>query len=120
MRNKYVILYVDNISLIYAWEKKYCKNDEETSILIRCLHVLEAFLETKIFVEHVKRMSNDMAVLADHLSRESSTTGTDLARISDLPWLSPGGALLSWISDPSLDWNLPVKIVNDVGKMLTK
>ena len=120
MRNKYVILYVDNISLIYAWEKKYCKNDEETSILIRCLHVLEAFLETKIFVEHVKRMSNDMAVLVDHLSRESSTTGTDLARISDLPWLSPGGALLSWISDPSLDWNLPVKIVNDVGKMLTK
>ena len=45
IRNKYVILYVDNISLIYAWEKKYCKNDEETSILVRCLHVMEAFLE---------------------------------------------------------------------------
>ena len=45
IRNKYVILYVDNISLLYAWEKKYCKNDEETSILVRCLHVMEAFLE---------------------------------------------------------------------------
>ena len=74
LKNRFVILYVDNISLIYAWEKKYCKNDEETSILIRCLHVLEAFLEAKFFVEHVKRMSNDMAVLVDHLSKESSTT----------------------------------------------
>ena len=45
IRNKYVILYVDNISLLYAWEKKYCKNDEETLILVRCLQVLEAFLE---------------------------------------------------------------------------
>ena len=120
LQNKYVILYVDNISLIYAWEKKYCKNDKETLILIRCLYVLEAFLETKVFVEHVKRISNDMAVLVVHLSGESSITDTDLARISSLPWLSPGGALVSWISNPCLDWNLPYKIVDDVGKMLTK
>ena len=82
--------------------------------------MLEAFLETKVFVEHVKRISNDMAVLVVHLSGESSITDTDLARISSLPWLSPGGALVSWISNPCLDWNLPYKIVDDVGKMLTK
>ena len=82
--------------------------------------MLEAFLETKVFVEHVKRMSNDMAVPVDHLSRESSITDSDLARISSLPWLSRGGALVSWISNPCLDWNLPLKIVHDVEKMLTK
>lgn len=118
LKNKYVILYVDNISLIYAWEKKYCKNDEETSILIRCLHVLEAFLEAKVFVEHVKRMSNDKAVLVDRLSRESTATKEDLDRIKSLPWSTPSGALVSWISSPCLDWNLPVKIVTDVGKLL--
>ena len=108
VRNRYVILYVDNISLIYAWEKKYCKNDEETSILIRCLHVLEAFLEAKVFVEHVKRMSNDKAVLVDRLSRISSTTEEDWARIKSLPWLSPGGALLNWITRPNL-FLIPLK-----------
>ena len=118
VRNRYVILYVDNISLIYAWEKKYCKNDEETSILIRCLHVLEAFLEAKVFVEHVKRMSNDKAVLVDRLSRISSTTEEDWARIKSLPWLSPGGALLNWITRPNLDWNLPGKIVKNVDDLL--
>ena len=112
IRNKYVILYVDNISLIYAWEEKYCKNDEETSILVRCLHVLEAFLEARVFVGHVKRMSNDKAVLVDRL------TGEDLNRIKDLPWLSPSGALKDWISLPCRDWNLPVKIVKDVQDML--
>ena len=118
IRNKYVILYVDNISLIYAWEKKYCKNYEETTILVRCLHVMEAFLEAKVFVKHVKRMSNDKAVLVDRLSRDSTVTGEDLNRIKDLPWLSPGGALKDWISLPCLDWNLPVKIVKDVQDML--
>ena len=76
--------------------------------------MLEAYLEAKVFVEHVKRMSNDMAVRVDHLSRESSTTATDLARISSVPWLSPGGALMSWIARPGLDWSLHVKLLADV------
>ena len=74
--------------------------------------MLEAFLEARVFVEHVKRMSNDKAVLGDQL------TGEDLNRIKDLPWLSPSGALKDWISLPCLDWNLPVKIVKDVQDML--
>ena len=93
LMNKFIVLYVDNISLIYAWEKKYCKNDEETSILIRCLHILEAFLECRIFVEHVKRRSNKMATLVDNLSRESSTTAEDLEQIQGLQWHSPQGNL---------------------------
>ena len=80
--------------------------------------MLEAFLEAKVFVKHVKRMSNDKAVLVDRLSRESSVTEEELARIRSLPWLSPGGALRKWISQPCLDWNLPVKIVKDVNELL--
>ena len=116
--NKFIVLYVDNISLIYAWEKKYCKNDEETSILIRCLHVLEAFLECRLFVEHVKRRSNKMAILVDNLSRESSATTDDLQKIQGLQWHSPQGALNKWLSNPGLDWNLPEKLVADVKSLL--
>ena len=118
LKNRFVILYVDNISLIYAWEKKYCKNDEETSILIRCLHVLESFLEAKVFVEHIKRKSNDMAVLVDNLSRKSTTTVKDLAAINEVIWLTPGGSLASWAAGPTLDWSLPVKLLADVTKIL--
>ena len=86
--------------------------------MIRCLHVLEAFLECRIFVEHVKRRSNKMAILVDNLSRESSTTTDDLEKIQGLQWHSPQGALNKWLSNPGLDWNLPEKLVADVKSLL--
>ena len=118
LTNRYVLLYVDNISLIYAWEKKYCKNDEETSLLIRCLHVLESFLECKVYVEHVKRMSTPEAVLVDHLSRESSTTTADLQAIEHLHWHAPRGTLVEWLSRPILNWKLYNLLLKDVRELM--
>jgi hypothetical protein len=115
VKNCYVLLHVDNISLIYGWEKRYVKNDQHASLLVRCLHVIEAFLECRIFVEHVKRMSTDMAVLADHLSRESTTTAADLACIQHLHWHELEGPLKDWLSNPVLDWQLPRKLVTWLG-----
>jgi hypothetical protein len=82
LRGRHVVLGVDNTSVVYAWPKRYCKNDPETSLLIRTLHVLEAYLCCKIYVTHVKRMSTPMAVLADHLSRESTITPEDRKRVT--------------------------------------
>jgi hypothetical protein len=77
MKNKQVILEVDNISFVYSWDKRYCKNDPEASVLIRCLHVIEAFLECVIHVVHTGRLSTEHASLADRLLRESTTTTDD-------------------------------------------
>ena len=115
---KSVLLFVDNTNVIYAWEKKYCKNDQETSILIRALHILEAFLECKIFVQHTRRLSNDMASLADHLSRQSSTTAEDLGKIKKIFWSKPEGTIVNWLKNPVADWSIPNKILNDVKSKL--
>jgi len=114
VKNKFVLLFVDNTNVIYAWEKKYCKNDQETSILIRTLHILEAYLECKIFVQHTKRLSNEMASLVDHLSRQSSTTAIDLKKIEKITWSQPEGTLVSWLKKPVADWTIPNKILEDV------
>ncbi len=45
---KKIVLQVDNTSLIYGWEKNYCKKDPETSLLLRVLHVIEVYLPCKI------------------------------------------------------------------------
>ena len=118
VKNKFVLLFVDNTNVIYAWEKKYCKNDQETSIIIRTLHILEAFLECKIFVQHTKRLSNEMASLADHLSRKSSTTVSDLEKIEKISWSKPEGTLLTWLKNPVADWSIPNKILEDVKNKL--
>jgi hypothetical protein len=48
LARRHVLLEVDNLSVVYAWEKRYSKTDPETSLLIWCLHVLEGYLCCKI------------------------------------------------------------------------
>jgi hypothetical protein len=52
--------------------------------MIRCLHMMEAFPECKIYMKHAPRMFSPMAVLADHLSRKSTTKEADIQRIRHL------------------------------------
>jgi hypothetical protein len=115
---QHVILHVDNIAVVYAWKKKYCSGDPETSLLIRCLHVLEAFLECKLYVRHMKRMSNPIASIADRLTRQSTIT-TELRRmVGNVPWERLKGPLVDWSENPVLDWDLPLKIVTHVRTLL--
>jgi hypothetical protein len=118
LKNKYVILEVDNINLVYGWEKKHCKNDQHASILLRCLHVLEARLECKVHVHHTRRMSNPMAALADKLSRSATTTRAELDQIEGLEWHVLKGPLADWLADPALDWELPLKLLDSVEQIL--
>jgi hypothetical protein len=115
---KHIVLQVDNTSLIYGWEKRYCKNDPETSLLLRVLHVIEIYLSCKIYVTHVKRCSNTMAELADALSRKSTTTRETLALLENSEMFFPSGSLYAWLCHPVLDWTLPEKIIDDIKNLL--
>jgi hypothetical protein len=117
LKNKYILLQVDNTSLGYGWEN-YCKNDPETSLLIRALHVIESLLECKIFVQHVKRRSSTMAKLVDDLSRKSTTSAATLRKISEGQIHYAEGSLVDWLKNLVLDWSLPEKIVKDVKMLL--
>jgi hypothetical protein len=111
---KHILLGVDNISVVYGWQKRYSKNDPETSLLIRVLHVIEAYLQCKIYVTHVRRMSTKPAALADALSREATITPDVSEVIARVPLHRPWGQLGHWLESPALDWDLPLKILNDV------
>jgi hypothetical protein len=118
VKGRHVLLQVDNTAVVYSWQKKYCGEDPETSLLIRCLHVLEAFLKCKIYVKHLKRMSNPIAAVADGLSRQATTTPEVLAAVKGAERDFPGGPLVDWLENPILDWDLPGKIVAHVKTML--
>jgi hypothetical protein len=118
LAGRHVLLEVDNLSVVYAWEKRYSKTDPETSLLIRCLHVLEAFLCCKIYVKHLRRVSNRMAFLADSLSREQTITAEVTESVCDAKIVFPKGALTAWLKAPGLDWDLPLKLVSDVETLL--
>jgi hypothetical protein len=116
---QHVVLGVDNTSVVYGWQKRYSRNDPETSLLIRVLHVIEAYLQFKIYVTHVRRMSTKHAALADALSREATTEGNIRAAMAGVPIHRPWEQLGRWLESPVLDWDLPLKILADVKTQCT-
>jgi hypothetical protein len=116
---KHIILQVDNTAVVHGWRKKYTTRDPETSLLLRSLHVLENYLECKIYVEYLRRVSDHVARVADSLSRETTTTPAIRTELAELPWHRVEGHLLSWLENPVLDWALPMKLVEDVKKLMS-
>ena len=113
LTHRRIHLLVDNISLVWAWKKRHMKNDVLTSIVLRTLHILEAALPCKIYISHLPRVSTRAAVLADNLSRKSTTSLADKQVLTH-----PNPALpklfLDWLSNPRCDWSIPLKIVQSL------
>ena len=107
---KNVLLQVDNSTCVFAWEKRVPKNNETLAILIQTLHIFEAALPCRIFLDHVKRNSNEWAILVDKCSRKTSIRETDVQKIKGKT-IRMDGPLMEWFEDPKNDWNLPLKIV---------
>ncbi len=120
LTGKSIVLLVDNTAVIAAWDKKHCKNDTDTSILIRTLHLIEAFLHCKIFVQHQRRLSSKQATLADALSRQRTSTPVFLQQIAHLKKNGPSKNLYFWLNNPGWDWELPRKILADVKEKLCR
>ena len=118
IRHRHVVLQVDNLAVVKAWERRLCRNDPETSCLIRALHILEGFLECVIHVAHCPRMSTPEATLADHLSRASTTTLKDRKEIEHLRVFSPKGSLTRWLKNPKPHWHLGQQIVQELIREL--
>jgi hypothetical protein len=59
-------------------------------------------------------MSTPSAVLADSLSRASSTGPEELALIQNASSLAIPEVLTAWLKSPSEDWSLPTKLLEHV------
>jgi len=118
VRNRNVILGVDNISVYFAWENKSCKGDLHASVLIRAIHIVSSFLSCRIFVEHVPRCSSNISNLADSLTRASTCTASVLESLGVVRSEPAPASLWSWLEDPSIDWNLGFKLVDELKNKL--
>jgi hypothetical protein len=106
IRGKTVVLGVDNIGVVFGWENGGVKEDPYASVLIRALRILSAYLETRVFVEHVPRLSSEASRLADSLTRESSTTSEVLSQIRSAEQARFPRILRRWLRNPEVNWDL--------------
>ena len=77
------------------------KNDSTASEILKSAQYLAGFLGATIFVDHVGRMSDDLAGLADELSRkEISTKASGAKALQCAEFRKVDSILLSWLENP--------------------
>ena len=109
---KQLVFKVDNIAVMWGWNTGYVRNDKTASEVLKAVRYLAGFLGASIFVEHVGRMTNGMASLADELSRRPMTkcqwSRTALEKAVFRP---VEGYLIDWLSNPCSGGNLFRKLL---------
>jgi hypothetical protein len=117
---KNVLLLVDNDALPQSWIRRMPRRNEHAAIVIRILHMLEAALPCRIFIQYQRRCSTDEAKLVDRLSRTSTTTKDDYAQLCHLQVQSPQGPFITWLANPEIDWNIPAATILHVLNILPR
>jgi hypothetical protein len=108
-----LLFFVDNLPLTYAFQKRYAKHDPETSLILRCFFLLSSYLSCDPYIRFLPRCSTPLFNMVDYLSRQSSPPHPLPTPITPLrPSSHP--SLFFWLNHPTLDWDLPFRLLEDL------
>jgi hypothetical protein len=105
-KNSTVITKVDCLGVVFGMWNKHSAGDKSASVLIRAAHLIAAFLECNIVVDHLPRKSDWDSEVADRLTRSSSMNSNDHRLLRACPPLRLPHCLVKWFKNPSADWRL--------------
>jgi len=117
LKNQHIVLYVDNIGCCDSWDSRYSKEDQYTSILLRCLHLISCYLSSIVHVLHCPRRSNWASSKVDDMSRSSTSSTADDRLIKSFGYSKMPTCMKQWLSNPVTDWSLPVKLLREVREI---
>ena len=96
-----IIFMVDNMAVLYGWNKGIVKNDNSATEVLKAVQYLASFLGVTVYVEHVPRMSDPLAAMADELSRKSKDFSGRTTRIlKNTLHREVSNCLTEWLSNP--------------------
>ena len=115
VKGKNVVFMIDNLAVLYGWYKGHVAKDKSASEVLKSVHYLSGLLGTTVNVEHVDRVSNEMAELADELSRRGVSKCWKAREAMEKTGQSVvTGYLLKWLTNPVEEKNLCQKLVNEL------
>ena len=115
VRGRHVVFKVDNAAVVFGWQKGYVKNDRTASKVITCVGYLAGELGATVYVDHVARMSDEMAELADELSRRETAKKERIRSILEkTEKREVKGYLLEWLKDPEKEDMLCRKMLQEL------
>ncbi len=117
-RHRHIVFITDSHPLWSDWPSKHTASDPETSLILRCIAILSAYLQCSIHVFREKRCSTPMSSLADTYSRCDLAYTHPHLRTTHLP-PQHFPALYSWLQNPILDWTLPLQLLDNLSFLET-
>ena len=113
--------WVDNAGSVYIWKKGYSTSCALSTTLVTAIACVAAGLGVKIDIVKIGRCSNNLASMADALSKASFGRFWDLADQEPdcrLPeeQLEVPQALLAWVANPVVDWDLGRKLLLELAQ----
>ena len=84
LRNQMVVIQVDNIGCVSAWQNGYCKEDNMASVLVRVLVLVSSLISCLVPVYHHPRESSWESKTAERPPRELSMTNQDRMLLKSL------------------------------------
>lgn len=112
--NQHVVFSTDNMGCFFGWDNMSVKGDLTATILVKSVLLMSTFLGTTVHVVHVPRKTTWESVVADMLSRRSSSNCAVKKLLNSFGVTVVPEFFEDWLSDPSEDWDLPVKCLNFV------
>ena len=83
-------------------------------MLIKALHIIEAYLGSRIHVVHVPRVSNWESEVADNLSRGRTTGFLEKQMLNRPQKKADLRVLTDWLKNPAEDWTIVDRLVDHV------
>ena len=116
VKGRQLVFKIDNIAVMWGWRNGYVKNDESASEILKAAKYLSGYLGATIYVEHVGRMSEELACLADELSRKWDSNGKEGSMALGKALYRPTtGFLLEWLEDPCQKGDLYIELLKEIG-----
>jgi len=113
-----VLLLTDNMSVVFGWDSRKINHDKSASIFIRALHIIAFYLGCSVQIEHLPRVSTPSAVLADNLTRKSTTTDSVSRMVEGIVSYHVPSVLTDWLLQPTEDWDLAIRLLDYVKTLV--
>ena len=96
-----IIFMIDNKAVLYGWYKGLVKNEYSATEVWKAVQYLASFWGVTVYVEHVPRMSDPLAAMADELSRKSKDfLGRTTRNLKNALHREVSSCLTEWLSNP--------------------
>jgi hypothetical protein len=116
--NQHVLLKVDCFGTVFGMWNRHSKGDRTASMFIRAVYLIAAYLGCTVHVQQLPRVSDWGAEVTDRLSRKVTTTRQDFRLVGAFMNRSLPVCLLHWFENPSVDWCLPMHLLQHVKSII--